>query len=154
MPSEDRATAATHLLTLVPPLALALRLPSRARPTFFAPLEMICAMKRLGLIVVLAVALVGLLATPAFAGKTVPGSYPPTNIPIIVPQFGPGVWVYATSLQMSDISIWQASDSTGDFYKPIPKGVDVIGCVGYLGTNYGQVKNVPRPPHSLPGVPR
>lgn len=99
-------------------------------------------MKRLLLILMLAVALSGLLAAPALAGPTAPRSYPPMNIPVIVPPFGDGVWVYGTSLSMSDISIYQAVQRGKDF-KPLPVGSDVIVCMGWLGSVYGQVSNVP-----------
>ena len=100
------------------------------------------AMKRSAIAVLLAVVLLGLLAAPALAAPTAPPSYPPMNVPVIVPPFGDGVWIYGTSLSMSDISFYQATKRGRDF-KSIPLGSDVVVCMGWLGSVYGQVANVP-----------
>jgi hypothetical protein len=106
-------------------------------------------MKRSLFVAVLIAALLGLLATPAYAAKKVQTSYPPTNIPIMVPPFGPGVWGINSGLTGhadQDMSLYQASDPTdlSTPYAPIPVNEPVIGCVGWLGSIYGQVKNVPK----------
>jgi hypothetical protein len=99
-------------------------------------------MKRLMLTFALAVAVLGILASPVLAGPTAPTSYPPTNIPIMLPAFGDGVWGFSPSLSVSDISLYQACVRGRDF-KPIPVGTGVIVCMGWLGSIYGQVANVP-----------
>ena len=76
------------------------------------------------------------------AGPTAPTSYPPMNIPVIVPAVRGRVWVYGTSLSMSDISIYQAVQR-GKGLQALPVGSDVIVCMGWLGSVYGQVSNVP-----------
>jgi hypothetical protein len=100
------------------------------------------AMKRLLLLLVLVVVLIGVLAAPVSAGPTPQSSYPPTDVPIIFPPWGDGAWVFAASMAISDISIHQASYHGKDF-KPIPSTQPVIVVMGWLGSVYGQVQGVP-----------
>jgi hypothetical protein len=100
-------------------------------------------MKRLLLVVVLAVVLLGLLATPALAGQTAPASYPPTNVPMMLPAFfDTGLWVEYTDPTQDpneNVVFHQASNRSD----PLPANSPVIAVFGWLGSVYGQVQELP-----------
>jgi hypothetical protein len=104
-------------------------------------------MKRVLLLVLLVVALVANLATPGFAGKPLQTVRPPTDGPILAPfWFG---WYYEnsglTDNPWNDIAYYQACDQNElEFWKPLPKAGPVYLGVGWVGSTYGQVANVPK----------
>jgi hypothetical protein len=77
-------------------------------------------MKRLQLMLVLAVVLLGLLAAPALAAPQVSVQpWPPSNVAILLPLFPfPGEWAMSTNspgVPGKDVLLYQASDPTTDY---------------------------------------
>jgi len=103
-------------------------------------------MKRLLLVLLLTVGLLGLLAAPAYAAKPAPSWIPEYNVPILIPPFGDGVWAENTDPTVPPTMDWlvQASYPADPFYEAFPAGRDAFVTVGYLGSVYGQVLRVPR----------
>jgi hypothetical protein len=109
-------------------------------------------MKRLLLFAVLAVALLGLLGSPALAGKAGAIVRPPTNVPILFATAyddvtGYGIWwvnTGATDNPWNDVSGYDASDvvDPANYEQPIPPNTDVYAVCGWVGAIYGQVKNI------------
>lgn len=108
----------------------------------------------------LAVLLLGLMAVPALASPNVsdePG--PPASVPILLPAMGvPGLWAYGEEAwpePNESLSVYEASgpEYAWDYeegsnceipYQAIPANEDIVLCIGWIGSSYGQVMNVPK----------
>jgi hypothetical protein len=106
-------------------------------------------MKRLLFLAVLAVVVIaclGLLASPAFAGKSAPIFRPPTNVPILGMDWG-GSWMVNSGVNndpAQDLTWYDANDPTDlQYWAPLPLNTSVIGWIGWTGSIYGQIANVP-----------
>jgi hypothetical protein len=103
-------------------------------------------MKKVLLVALLAVCLVALLTSPAFAGKTVPTSRPPVGVPILVPGSN-NMWFEYSQIGSDGSQFYHeydAYDSSATNYKAVPKNVSMLVSTGWLGAIYGQVKDVPK----------
>lgn len=108
-------------------------------------------MKRILVVVLLATVSLCLLASPAVAGKKTDKYRPPEGVPILA-VYGDGWWwdyVEATGDPNLDLTWGQAGvmPPTGDdeldgAWRPIPKDTVVDASFGWIGTTYGQTKNV------------
>lgn len=102
-------------------------------------------MKRLLIAFLFTVALLGLLAAPAVAGKHVPTVRPPVGVPIIWALDG-GWWYEYSGVTgtIDDVIAQQASERTGRdrrWFVPVPANTLIRASCGWVGIDYGAVSN-------------
>lgn len=117
-------------------------------------------MKRFLLAFLLAMLLVALITTPAVAAKVVSAEpLPPAGIPILLPaMWPPGMWGYGEGSgdePGANVLVYEAlgPDDAWEYvegsncavpYRAVPADEEVILCIGWIGSSYGQVRNLPQ----------